>query len=87
MFADLVNKLIRKGKQLLAIRFIFEFGLADKFPPVPLLKTYVKESKKTAKKVCKEGKYSLKSQVIFHSFKRKLMEFEVNFFACSQCIH
>ncbi|XP_062077651.1 FRIGIDA-like protein 1 [Humulus lupulus] len=58
---DLIHKLVKKGKQLLAIKFIFEYELTDKFPPVPLLKDYVKESKKIAKKVCKEGKNSLKS--------------------------
>ncbi|KAM6553839.1 hypothetical protein CsatB_014601 [Cannabis sativa] len=58
---DLIHKLIKKGKQLLAIKFIFEYELTDKFPPVPLLKDYVKDSKKIAKKVCKEGKNSLKS--------------------------
>lgn len=58
---DLVHKLVSKGKQLLAIKFSFEFELTDKFPPVPLLKDYVKESKNIAKKVCKEGRNSLKS--------------------------
>lgn len=60
---DLIHKLVSKGKQILAIKFIFEFELTDKFPPIPLLKAYVKETKKIAKKVCKEGKNSLKSQV------------------------
>ncbi|GFZ21933.1 hypothetical protein Acr_29g0010950 [Actinidia rufa] len=54
-----ILKLISKGKQLLAVRFIFEFELTDKFPPVPLLKEYVMESKKFGKKDCKGGKSSL----------------------------
>ncbi|PSS06047.1 FRIGIDA-like protein [Actinidia chinensis var. chinensis] len=57
--SDLILKLISKGKQLLAVKFIFEFELTDKFPPVPLLKAYVKESKKLGKKDCKGGKSSL----------------------------
>ncbi|XP_038897630.1 FRIGIDA-like protein 1 [Benincasa hispida] len=59
--ADLVQKLLDKGKQLLAVKFIFEFELTEKFPPVPVLKDYVKESKKVAKTVCKEGKNSLRA--------------------------
>lgn len=59
--ADLVQKLLDKGKQLLAVKFIFEFELTEKFPPVPILKDYVKESKKAAKAVCKEGKNSLRA--------------------------
>ncbi|XP_022139609.1 FRIGIDA-like protein 1 [Momordica charantia] len=58
---DLVQKLLNNGKQLLAVKFIFEFELTDKFPPIPILKDYVKESKKSAKNVCKEGKNSLRS--------------------------
>uniref|UniRef100_A0A5B7BCW5 FRIGIDA-like protein n=1 Tax=Davidia involucrata TaxID=16924 RepID=A0A5B7BCW5_DAVIN len=59
--SDLIQKLISKGKQLLAIKFIFKFELTDKFPPVPLLKDYVKESKKLALKVRKGGKHTLQS--------------------------
>ncbi|XP_022716788.1 FRIGIDA-like protein 2 [Durio zibethinus] len=59
---DLIRKLLDSGKQLLAVRFIFEFGLAEKFPPVPLLDDYLKETKKLANQVCKDGKNSLKSQ-------------------------
>ncbi|OMP04273.1 Frigida-like protein [Corchorus olitorius] len=59
---DLIQKLIDGGKQLLAVRIIFEVGLAEKFPPVPLLKDYLNETKKLAKQVCVDGKNSLKSQ-------------------------
>ncbi|KAB2606070.1 FRIGIDA-like protein 2 [Pyrus ussuriensis x Pyrus communis] len=59
--ADLIQKLVSKGKHLLAVKFISEFGLTDKFPPVPILKSYVKESKKLAKKVCKDGNNSRQS--------------------------
>ncbi|KAM1228000.1 hypothetical protein ACFX2J_007146 [Malus domestica] len=52
---DLIQKLVSKGKHLLAVKFISEFGLTNKFPPVPILKSYIKESKKLAKKVCKDG--------------------------------
>ncbi|KAM1873489.1 hypothetical protein ACFX13_007317 [Malus domestica] len=52
---DLIQKLVSKGKHLLAVKFISEFGLTNKFPPVPILKSYIKESKSLAKKVCKDG--------------------------------
>ncbi|KAG4166480.1 hypothetical protein ERO13_A13G134700v2 [Gossypium hirsutum] len=59
---DLIQKLLDSGKQLLAVRFIFEFGLAEKFSPVPLLEEYLNETKKLAQQVCQNGKNTLKSQ-------------------------
>ncbi|KAL5737493.1 hypothetical protein ACOSP7_030254 [Xanthoceras sorbifolium] len=55
---DLIEKLIDSGKQLLAVKYIFEFELTDKYPPVPLLKAYVNKSKKLAKNVRRDGKNS-----------------------------
>ncbi|KAE8654196.1 wall-associated receptor kinase-like 22-like [Hibiscus syriacus] len=55
---DLIQKLVDNGKQHLAVRFIFDFGLAEKFPPVPLLDNYLKETKKFAEQVCIDGKNS-----------------------------
>lgn len=63
-FIDLIHKLVSQGKQLLVVKLIFEYQLSDKFSPVPFLKAYVKQSKKVAKKVCKEGNNSLKSRVL-----------------------
>ncbi|KAG8386047.1 hypothetical protein BUALT_Bualt03G0108400 [Buddleja alternifolia] len=56
-----IQRLIGKGKQLLALKFILEFEVTDEFPPVPLLKAYVMDSKKLAQKVRKSGKNSLQS--------------------------
>ncbi|GMJ11542.1 FRIGIDA like 1 [Hibiscus trionum] len=61
---DLIQKLLDDGKQLLAVKFIFEFGLAEKFPPRPLLDEYLEETKRHAMQVCEKGKNSLKSQNI-----------------------
>ncbi|EHA8587472.1 FRIGIDA-like protein 4a [Cocos nucifera] len=44
--ADMIEELISKGQQLDAINFAYEAGLQDKFPPVPLLKSFLKDSKK-----------------------------------------
>ncbi|CAK7348286.1 unnamed protein product [Dovyalis caffra] len=54
--SDLIQKLIDSGKRFLAVKFIFEFGLVDKFQPVPLLKAHLQESNKFTKKVCRDGK-------------------------------
>ncbi|KAH6778577.1 hypothetical protein C2S51_009889 [Perilla frutescens var. frutescens] len=58
---DVVQRLVSKGKQLLALKFVFEFELTDEFPPVPLLNAYVMDSKKSSQKVQKSGKSSRQS--------------------------
>lgn len=45
-FADIIEELIAKGQHLDAVNFAYEAGLQDKFPPVPLLKSFLKDSKK-----------------------------------------
>ncbi|KAI5077271.1 hypothetical protein GOP47_0007095 [Adiantum capillus-veneris] len=45
-FADVVEHLIKDGKEIDAVSFIQEYELAEKFPPVPLLKTYLKSIRK-----------------------------------------
>ncbi|KAK1295669.1 hypothetical protein QJS10_CPB15g01575 [Acorus calamus] len=59
---DFINKLVTKGKELDAVRFVFAFDLVNKIPPVPLLKAYVKGSKKTSQEVRNKGNNSLQSQ-------------------------
>ncbi|KAK3199897.1 hypothetical protein Dsin_023312 [Dipteronia sinensis] len=59
---DLIQKLIDSGKQLLAIKYIFEFELTNKYPPVPLLEAYVNETKKLAENLCREKKNTLGAQ-------------------------
>lgn len=51
-----MQKLIDKGKYTLAVKYVFEFNLADKIPPVPILKACVDETKKLAKRLSQEGK-------------------------------
>ncbi|XP_044985298.1 FRIGIDA-like protein 4a isoform X2 [Hordeum vulgare subsp. vulgare] len=43
---DIIEELITKGQQLDAVNFAYEAGLLEKFSPVPLLKTYLEDSKK-----------------------------------------
>lgn len=60
---DLIQKLISKGKQLDAVNFAYAFEIVDKFPPVPLLKAYLKEAKKIAQEVRRKGNNSTQSLV------------------------
>ncbi|KAL1556208.1 truncated FRIGIDA-like protein 1 [Salvia divinorum] len=59
--SDVVGKLVSKGKQLIALKFVFEFELTDEYPPVPLLQAYVMNSNKFAQKVRRSGKSSRQS--------------------------
>ncbi|KAJ0243631.1 FRIGIDA-like protein 1 [Hirschfeldia incana] len=59
---EVINKLLSGGKPILAVRFMYECGRTDGFEPVSVLKSYVKEVREAAERVCKEDKYSLKSQ-------------------------
>ncbi|ESW18585.1 hypothetical protein PHAVU_006G053200 [Phaseolus vulgaris] len=58
---DIVQKLIDKDKHIPAVKYILEFNLADKIPPVPVLKAGVDEAKKLAKKLSDEGHSSSES--------------------------
>ncbi|XP_043689914.1 truncated FRIGIDA-like protein 1 [Telopea speciosissima] len=59
---DFIEKLTSKGKHIEAVKFAYEFKLADKFPPVPLLKSYIKESKKTIQEIRVKANFSTQSQ-------------------------
>ncbi|GMH08433.1 hypothetical protein Nepgr_010273 [Nepenthes gracilis] len=45
---EMIEELISRGQQVDAVHFAFEVGLVDKFPPVPLLKAFLKDAKKAA---------------------------------------
>ncbi|KAK2987083.1 hypothetical protein RJ640_004809 [Escallonia rubra] len=55
---DLIPKLISNSKTLMAVKFVFEYGMADKFPPAPLLKAYIKEIEDLCEEIRKSGKNS-----------------------------
>ncbi|EEF37448.1 FRIGIDA-like protein 3 [Ricinus communis] len=44
----IIELLIKNGKQVEAVRFIHAFQLAESFPPVPLLKTYLKDFRRNS---------------------------------------
>jgi len=43
LLAGLVETLIESGRQIEAVNFIMSFQLSETFPPVPLLRTYMKD--------------------------------------------
>lgn len=45
---DLIELLIKSGKQINAVRFIHAFEHTGRFPPVPLLKTYLKDLRRNS---------------------------------------
>ncbi|XP_043693440.1 truncated FRIGIDA-like protein 1 [Telopea speciosissima] len=59
---DFIQKLTSKGKHIEAVKFIFAFELTEKFPPVPLLKAHVRESKKIGQEIKTRGNFSIQSQ-------------------------
>ncbi|KAG9451993.1 hypothetical protein H6P81_004897 [Aristolochia fimbriata] len=54
IMADIIEELIGKGQQVDAVHFTYEAGLVDKFPPVPLLKAFLKDSKKVATSILED---------------------------------
>jgi hypothetical protein len=51
---DMIEELISRGQQLDAVHFTYEVGLVDKFPPVPLLKAFLKDAKKAAASILED---------------------------------
>ncbi|KAI5432861.1 truncated FRIGIDA-like protein 1 [Lathyrus oleraceus] len=52
----IIHKLIERSKHILAVKYIFHFKLTDTMPPVPILKAYVDDAQKLAKRLASEGK-------------------------------
>ncbi|KAG5554699.1 hypothetical protein RHGRI_012301 [Rhododendron griersonianum] len=51
---DMIEELISRGQQVDAVHFTYEVGLEDKFPPVPLLKAFLKDAKKAATSILED---------------------------------
>ncbi|CAL8989647.1 unnamed protein product [Prunus brigantina] len=51
---DMIEELISRGQQLDAVHFTYEVGLVHKFPPVPLLKAFLKDAKKAAASIMED---------------------------------
>lgn len=61
----MIEELISKGQQLDAVHFTYEVGLVDKFPPVPLLKSFLKDAKKVASSISEDPNNAGRAAVIF----------------------
>ncbi|XP_050218818.1 truncated FRIGIDA-like protein 1 [Mercurialis annua] len=59
---DLVQKLMDNGKHLLAVKFVFDLGLADKFPPALLLKNHLTDCENYTIKSCTDERISVRAQ-------------------------
>ncbi|XP_031264804.1 FRIGIDA-like protein 4a [Pistacia vera] len=55
---DIIDELVKSGKEVEAVYFASESGLTERFPPVSLLKSYLRNSKKNATTILKNGNYS-----------------------------
>lgn len=51
---DMIKELISRGQQLDAVHFTYEVGLVHKFPPVPLLKAFLKDARKAAASILED---------------------------------
>lgn len=55
---DMIEELISRGQQVDAVHFIHEVGLVDRFPPVGLLKSFLKDAKKAATSILEDSNNS-----------------------------
>jgi len=51
---DMIEELISRGQQVDAVHFTYEVGLVGKYPPVPLLKAFLKDAKKAATSISED---------------------------------
>ncbi|KAK1360342.1 hypothetical protein POM88_044816 [Heracleum sosnowskyi] len=61
--SDFVESLIRKGDRPQAIRYIYEFDLVGKFPPVPILKNHLNSKKVTETSHIPKGNKVIRRQL------------------------
>lgn len=65
--ADIIKELISRGQQLDAVHFTYEVGLVHKFPPVPLLKSFLKDAKKAAASILEDPNNTGRAAVFIHA--------------------
>jgi len=58
LFSGIVEELIKSGNVIEAIFVAHEADLLERFPPVPLLKSYLRNSTDKAQAVLKSGRHS-----------------------------
>ncbi|KAF6169596.1 hypothetical protein GIB67_003964 [Kingdonia uniflora] len=57
--ADIIDELVKKGKEIEAVCFAYEANLIGRFLPVPLLKAHLKNARKSVSAILKDGHYSV----------------------------
>lgn len=62
---DVVDRLAKEGKQIEALSFAHSFGIMDRVQPIPLLKSYLKEARRTAQSILRTGNSSAAAQVLY----------------------
>ena len=67
VFTDIIDELVKSGKEIEAVYFAFESGLTERFSPVSLLKSYLHNSRKNATTILKNGNHSSAAAVCFAS--------------------
>ncbi|OUZ99923.1 Frigida-like [Macleaya cordata] len=55
---DIIDELVKSGKEIEAVDFACESGLTERFPPVSLLRSYLRNSRKNANTMLKNGHYN-----------------------------
>ncbi|XP_052208747.1 FRIGIDA-like protein 4a [Diospyros lotus] len=55
---DIIDELVKTGKEIEAVYFVHESGLKEQFPPVSLLKACLRNCRKNASNISKKGNYS-----------------------------
>lgn len=63
--ADIIKELISRGQQLDAVHFTYEVGLVNMFPPVPLLKAFLKDARKAAAIMLEDPNNAGRAAVLF----------------------
>lgn len=78
---EMIEELISRGQQLDAVHFSCEVGLVDKFRPVPLLKDFLRDAKKSAAAILEDPSNSGRAVVLLSFYSSVLVH--IHFF----CFH
>ncbi|KAF8407030.1 hypothetical protein HHK36_006155 [Tetracentron sinense] len=57
-WTDIIEELVKSGKEIEAVYFASESGLTERFPPVSLLRSYLRNSRKSSATLLKNGHYN-----------------------------
>lgn len=62
----MIEELISRGQQVDAVHFTYEVGLVGKFPPVPLLKSFLKDARKAAAAILEDPNHGGRAAVFLY---------------------